>query len=61
MTGTSQKSRLAGTMPSGRWIRPVGPLPFKLSRIQGPVPDRIKLKLFSANPQHVDALAVTII
>jgi hypothetical protein len=48
-------------MPSGRWIRPVGRLPFKPSRIQGPAPGRIKLKLFSANPQHVDAQAVTII
>jgi hypothetical protein len=61
MTGTSQKPRLAGTIPSGRWIRPTGRLPFKPSRIQGPAPDRIKLKLFSANPQHVDAQAVTII
>jgi hypothetical protein len=61
MTGISQKRRLAGTMPSGRRICPVGRLPFKPSRIQGPAPGRIKLKLFSANPQHVDAQAVTII
>jgi hypothetical protein len=31
------------------------------SRIQGPASAGIKLKLFSANPQHVDAQAVTII
>jgi hypothetical protein len=48
-------------MPSRRWIRPARPLPFQPSRVQGPAPGRIKLKLFSANPQHVDAQAVTII
>jgi hypothetical protein len=36
-------------------------LPFVPSRIQGPAPVGIKLKLFSANPEHVDAQAVTII
>jgi len=61
MTGTSKKRRLAGTIPSGPWISPAGPLPFQPSRMQGPAPGRIKLKLFSANPQHVDAQAVTII
>jgi hypothetical protein len=61
MTGTSKKRRLAGTIPSGPWISPAGPLPFQPSWIQGPAPDRIKLKLFSANPQHLDAQAVTII
>jgi hypothetical protein len=48
-------------MPSNRWIRRTGRLPFVPSRIQGPAPVGIKLKLFSANPQHVDAQAVTII
>jgi hypothetical protein len=48
-------------MSAGRWIRPAGRLPFMPSRIQGPAPGRIELKLFSANPQHVDAQAVTII
>jgi hypothetical protein len=48
-------------MPSTRWIRPAGLLPFQPSRMQGPAPGRIRLKLFSANPQHVDAQAVTII
>jgi hypothetical protein len=61
MAGTSQIGRLAGTMPSRRWLCPAGWLPFKPGRIQGPAPDRIKLKLFSANLQHVDAQAVTII
>ena len=50
MTGTSQKRRLAGTMPARRWIRPARSLPFQPSRMQGPAPGRIKLKLFSANP-----------
>jgi hypothetical protein len=40
---------------------PTGRLPFMPSRIQGPAPDGMKLKLFSANPQHVDAQDVTII
>src|SRR5690348_3371744 len=56
-----QKCRLAGTIPSRLWIRRVGRLPFMPSRIQGRAPARIRLKLFSANPQHVDAQAVTII
>jgi hypothetical protein len=46
---------------SKRWIRRAGRLPFMPRRIQGPAPVGIKLKLFSANPQHVDAQAVTII
>ena len=46
MVGTSQIGRLAGTMPFRRWFRPDGRLPFKPSRIQGPAPGRIKLKLF---------------
>ena len=61
MAGASQIGRLAGTMPLQALAPPAGWLPFKPGRIQGPAPDRIKLKLFSANPQHVDAQAVTII
>jgi hypothetical protein len=40
---------------------PGRPVTFHAQPNTSPAPDRIKLKLFSANSQHVDAQAVTII
>jgi hypothetical protein len=48
-------------MPFGRWIRLARPVAFQAQPNTRPAPGRIRLKLFSANPQHVDAQAVTII
>jgi hypothetical protein len=44
-----------------RWIRPSGWLPSCLADYKALRPGGISLKLFSPNPPHVDAQAVTII